>query len=116
MLTTPMAINLMSTAMLRALTGKPSERIDATLTHLKVRSSSAVGDLRAYRYEVSNYWSSVSILVYTLGLDVLAAFPADERLGGARNVQLMTSMSVSGAFFIFAHLVFDMLYCVVYVA
>ncbi|XP_037561473.2 phospholipid-transporting ATPase ABCA3-like [Dermacentor silvarum] len=114
MITTPIAINLMSTAILRALTGKPAERIDATLTHIKVRSKTALHELNAFRSDVSSSWRILPALVYSLGFAVLAAFPVDERLGGARDVQLMTGMS--GAFFIFVHLVFDMFYYVVYMS
>ncbi|KAH7940085.1 hypothetical protein HPB52_021080 [Rhipicephalus sanguineus] len=60
------------------------------------------------------YWVILAALTYTMSFAAYASFPVDERLSGARDVQLMTG--ISGTEFIFAHFVFDFvchfIYCV----
>ncbi|XP_077494076.1 phospholipid-transporting ATPase ABCA3-like [Amblyomma americanum] len=104
----PLAINFVDAAELRAGTAQPLARIDAAITYVKLPSGDALlyGSLATMWGTV--YWPLLPALSYALVFACFAAFPVAERLGGARDVQLMTG--ISGAFFIVTHALFDMLH------
>ncbi|XP_077534447.1 phospholipid-transporting ATPase ABCA3-like [Haemaphysalis longicornis] len=108
MMALPITFNMLHTALLRQLTGKPAVRITATLTYLKIENF--IVQMFEYVFsflKVMIYWSLMPALSYSLAFSAFATFPVAERLGRAREVQLMTG--VSGWLFVLAHLVFDYL-------
>ncbi|XP_077534442.1 ATP-binding cassette sub-family A member 17-like [Haemaphysalis longicornis] len=94
------------TARLRSLKDQRAARISPTVTYLSVHSTAFSQTISLLlTFLMWFYWSILPAISYALAFAPFAAFPVAERLGGARDVQLMTGMS--SAFFLFAHLVFD---------
>ncbi|XP_077534445.1 phospholipid-transporting ATPase ABCA3-like [Haemaphysalis longicornis] len=108
MMAVPITFNMLHTAQLRQLTGKPAVRISATLTYLKLEYR-LIQTIETFISGFHNmvYWAIEPALSYSLAFSAFAMFPVAERLGRAREVQLMTG--VSGWLFVLAHLVFDYL-------
>ncbi|KAL3255146.1 hypothetical protein MRX96_046685 [Rhipicephalus microplus] len=112
-ITSPIIINLVHTAWLRVLAAQPTLQNNITVTYLVAVPFEPLLALFIERVVGWLYWVIVAALTYTMSFAAYASFPVDERLGGARDVQLMTG--ISGTEFIFAHFVFDFachfLYC-----
>ncbi|XP_077492386.1 phospholipid-transporting ATPase ABCA3-like [Amblyomma americanum] len=104
----PILLNLFITSRLLEQTRQPLARITATIAYIQSEYVPAAFTIFLYRLWVWFHWASLSAFSYSLGFAAYAAFPVAERLGGAREVQLMTGMW--GAEFVFAHFVFDMLH------
>ncbi|XP_065294957.1 phospholipid-transporting ATPase ABCA3-like isoform X3 [Dermacentor albipictus] len=104
----PIAVNLVDTARLRALTAQPTALINVTIAYLKRGSDDALFDVVVSYLSVWLEWTLHLGLTYSLAFAAYSSFPVAERLSGARDVQLMTG--ISGAEFIFAHFVFDFLH------
>ncbi|KAH9377154.1 hypothetical protein HPB48_003142 [Haemaphysalis longicornis] len=106
--TLPIVLNMLNTAQLRVITGQPAARMWATISYLGIEDSSATVFLSVLLgIVIWFYWTVLPSFSYSLAFAAFAAFPVAERLGGARDVQLMTGMRSS--FFIFVNLVFDWL-------
>nr|XP_037289172.1 ABC transporter A family member 1-like [Rhipicephalus microplus] len=106
-ITSPIIINLVHTAWLRVLAAQPTLQNNITVTYLVAVPFEPLLALFIERVVGWLYWVIVAALTYTMSFAAYASFPVDERLGGARDVQLMTG--ISGTEFIFAHFVFDFL-------
>ncbi|KAL1448035.1 hypothetical protein MTO96_028287 [Rhipicephalus appendiculatus] len=113
-ITSAIIVNLVHTAWLRVLAAQPTLQNNITVTYLVAIPYSPLTLLFAARVLGMLYWVIAAALTYTLSFAAYASFPVDERLSGARDVQLMTG--ISGTEFIFAHFVFDFvchfIYCV----
>ncbi|KAH6943655.1 hypothetical protein HPB50_025047 [Hyalomma asiaticum] len=105
-LTLPVLLNLVDTAVLRSLTRKPTSRIVARVSQLELREFTG-------RASIFVFWVMECAATYALAFSAFAAFPAAERLEGARDIQLMTGLS--GSFFVFSHAAFDFIYYVAFV-
>ncbi|XP_075726355.1 phospholipid-transporting ATPase ABCA3 [Rhipicephalus microplus] len=104
-ITSPIIINLVYTAWLRVLAAQPTLQNNITVTYLVAVPFEPLLALFIERVVSWLYWVIVAALTYMMSFAAYASFPVDERLGGARDVQLMTG--ISGTEFIFAHFVFD---------
>ncbi|XP_054925600.1 phospholipid-transporting ATPase ABCA3-like [Dermacentor andersoni] len=102
--TLPVLLNLADTAMLRLLTRQPTARIAAQVAQLKLPDTTLLSTLAAWMIDGFSY---------ALAFSAFAAFPAAERLGGARDVQLMTGLT--GSFYVLSHFAFDFLLHVAFV-
>ncbi|XP_054925818.1 phospholipid-transporting ATPase ABCA3-like [Dermacentor andersoni] len=101
--TLPVLLNLADTAMLRLLTRQPAVRIAAHISQMQL----VVEELPQLM------WVSLHAFSYALAFSAFAAFPAAERLGGARDVQLMTGLT--GSVYVLSHFAFDFLLYVAFV-
>ncbi|XP_065301549.1 phospholipid-transporting ATPase ABCA3-like [Dermacentor albipictus] len=99
----PVLLNLADTAMLRLLTRQPTARIAAHISHLQ----------RVVTELPQLMWVPLHAFAYALAFSAFAAFPAAERLGGARDVQLMTGLT--GSVYVLSHFAFDFLLYVAFV-
>ncbi|KAH6923472.1 hypothetical protein HPB50_001293 [Hyalomma asiaticum] len=113
-MTLPITLNLVYTAWLRVLTAQPTAQMNLTITYLAAAEVSPTLVVMFTRLVSWWYWVVVAAFTYTLPFSVYASFPVDERLSGARDVQLMTG--IWGTEFIFAHFVFDFINHAVYSA
>ncbi|XP_049273467.1 ATP-binding cassette sub-family A member 7 [Rhipicephalus sanguineus] len=104
-LTVPVLLNLVDTAVLRLLTRQPTARIVARVSQLEVRKFSG-------RESIFLFWTVGCPITYALAFSAFAAFPAAERLNGARDIQLMTGLS--GGFFVASHAAFDFVHYVAF--
>ncbi|KAK8757683.1 hypothetical protein V5799_004684 [Amblyomma americanum] len=104
----PILLNLVTTAKLREVLAQPLAHISASIAFITGKYKSAGVAIIQYRVQVWLYWAVLPALSYSLAFAIYAVFPVPERLGGGRDVQIMTGMS--GVEFVFAHLVFDMIY------
>ncbi|XP_065301536.1 phospholipid-transporting ATPase ABCA3-like isoform X2 [Dermacentor albipictus] len=103
--TLPVLLNLADTAMLRLLTRQPTARIAARVAQLKLPDTTV--------FTTQLTWLLIEGFLYALAFSAFAAFPAAERLGGARHVQLMTGLT--GSFYVLSHFAFDFLLYVAFV-
>ncbi|XP_049274254.1 phospholipid-transporting ATPase ABCA3-like [Rhipicephalus sanguineus] len=112
--TSPIIMNLVYTAWLRVLAAQPTLQNNITVTYLVAIPYQPLALVFISRLKGWLYWVIEAALTYTMSFAAYASFPVDERLSGARDVQLMTG--IFGTEFIFAHFVFDFLchfiYCV----
>ncbi|KAH7970564.1 hypothetical protein HPB49_010588 [Dermacentor silvarum] len=108
----PVVVNLVDTARLRALTAQPTALINVTITYLETTSIGGLVGALVSRVLSWFNWAMTLAMTYSLAFAAYASFPVAERLSGARDVQLMTG--ISGAEFIFAHFVFDFLHHVLF--
>ncbi|KAL1422935.1 hypothetical protein MTO96_021530 [Rhipicephalus appendiculatus] len=104
-LTVPVLLNLVDTAVLRLVTRQRTAHIVARVSQLELRQSTS-------RVSVFMFWTVGCAATYALAFSAFAAFPAAERVDGARDIQLMTGLS--GGFFVFSHAAFDFVHCVAF--
>ncbi|KAL1470853.1 hypothetical protein MTO96_040248 [Rhipicephalus appendiculatus] len=113
-ITSPIVMNLVHTAWLRVLAAQPTLQNNITVTYLVAIPFEPIALVFMARVMGWLYWVIAAALTYTMSFAAYASFPVDERLSGARDVQLMTG--ISGTEFIFAHFVFDFVCHFIYCA
>ncbi|XP_049523845.1 uncharacterized protein LOC125945668 [Dermacentor silvarum] len=97
--TLPVLLNLADTALLRLLTRQPTARIAAQVSQMVLLDTTVLHTVIK--------WGMFYAFTYALAFSAFASFPAAERLGGARDVQLMTGLT--GTFYVLSHFAFDFL-------
>ncbi|KAL1466075.1 hypothetical protein MTO96_026885 [Rhipicephalus appendiculatus] len=103
-------LNLISTALLRAVSNRPKARITAAAALYREGQFSRPAKRQRERLSsmtvIILFWSLVASSVLGLTVSTMVTFPVAEILSGARELQLMTG--VSGPLYVTSHFLFDL--------